>query len=63
MRQSTYLIITSILFLVIALFHAFRLFYGWEAVIGGVRVPLSFSWFAVFIAGILASVGSRLGRK
>jgi hypothetical protein len=45
--------IATFLFGLIAVLHALRLIYGWEAVIGGWAVPTWFSGLAVVIAGLM----------
>ena len=62
MQQKSYLFLVSLLFLVISLIHLMRIAYGWEAVIGGVSIPLWPSYVAVAISGYLASIGFRLSR-
>lgn len=56
-NRKTYYEVTSLIFLIVAVLHAMRLLYGWDAVIGGVMVPLWASWAAVLIAGYLAYRG------
>ena len=46
--------IAAVCFAVIGLFHLARVFKGWEAVVGGVTIPLWASWIAVFVAFYLA---------
>lgn len=46
--------LAGILFVVIGSFHLLRVFYGWEAIIGGIMVPFWASWVAVFVAFYLA---------
>ncbi len=57
MSKQTYYAIVSIIFAIIAVGHAARLYFGWEAVIAGVEVPLWASWFALVLAGYLAMRG------
>ena len=57
MNTRSYFKITGGIFLVIAALHLLRLFYGWEASIGGVLVPLWVSWLAVPTAGFLGFTG------
>lgn len=45
------------MFLIIAVLHAMRLLYQWEANVAGVEVPLWASMAAVVIAGYLAYRG------
>ena len=50
------------IFFIIALLHAVRIFYGWEAVIGGLKVPTWVSWIALVISAYLSYAGLSLGR-
>ena len=61
--QKTYFLVTGVIFLAIAVLHALRLVYGWEAVIGGWAVPMWFSWLGVVITLFLAFQGFRLRMK
>lgn len=63
MNQKIYIAITSVVFLLIALLHALRLFFGWHAAIGGWTVPLWFSVLALVLAGYFAVSGFRLHNK
>jgi hypothetical protein len=63
MKSETYFIISGLIFLAIAALHALRLYYGWEAVIGGVLLPLPVSWIAVIVAGALAYSAFHLAEK
>lgn len=57
MSQRTYLSLVSVVFALIAVLHALRLFYGWGAVIGGWTVPMALSWVALVVGGYLAWEG------
>lgn len=59
MNNNTYRKTTGLVFAAITIIHALRLFYGWEAFIGGWTMPFWLSWFAVFFAGWLALSGLR----
>lgn len=59
MTNNTYRKTTGTVFAVIAVLHALRLLYGWEAMIGDWTVPMWLSWFAVAFAGWLAYSGLR----
>lgn len=56
-NRKTYYQVTSLIFLIVAVLHAMRILYSWDAVVGGVTVPLWASWAAVLIAGYLAYRG------
>ncbi|MDO8521452.1 MAG: hypothetical protein Q7S52_05020 [bacterium] len=60
MNHKSYVVFTSVIFLVITLLHAARLFLGWGAEIGGWAVPLWLSWVAVPFFGFLAYSGCVL---
>lgn len=61
MKKAYYVTVASI-FTIIAVFHLIRAIQGWEAVIGGVVVPIWVSWAAVLIAGYMAVRGFQLSR-
>lgn len=63
MKQKMYLTVSGLIFLAIAVLHGLRLYFGWEAVIGGVLLPLSASWVAVIVAGVLAYSALQLAEK
>ena len=54
MKQQAFNRIAGVVFLILGLLHLFRIFQGWEAVVGGWTVPMGFSWAVVFIAWYLA---------
>ena len=53
-HQCSPLIVSGVIFAVIALVHILRLFYHWSVVIAGVIIPESVSVIAIILAGILA---------
>lgn len=63
MDNKTYYTLCSVIFFTIALGHVLRLVNEWEAVVGGVDVPLWASWIAVAIAGYLGVRGWQLANK
>jgi uncharacterized membrane protein YozB (DUF420 family) len=63
MKKKQYYVLAAVLFAIIAVAHALRAVYQWEAVIAGVTIPLWFSWVAVGIAGYLAIRGFQLAKK
>ncbi len=54
MTEKTYIRVSGVIFLVVALLHLLRLLLKWDAVIGGWTVPTWFSGVGVFVAGWLA---------
>ena len=62
MSQKSFSITAGMIFFVIALLHAVRIFYGWEVVLGGFKVPTWVSWIALVISAYLSYAGLSLGR-
>jgi hypothetical protein len=63
MGQKAFSVTAGAIFFTIALLHAVRLLYGWEAVIGGLEVPTWVSWLALVISAYLSYAGLSLGRR
>jgi hypothetical protein len=63
MKQGAFLLVTSSIFALIALLHAFRLIYGWNVTIGEWAVPVWVSAVGFLIAGYLACQGFILKNK
>lgn len=60
MNEKAYYTTVALIFLIIAVLHLLRAIQGWEAVIGGVLVPVWFSWVAAILAGYLSLRGFQL---
>lgn len=60
MTQRTYTTVSGFLFGLIALLHAARLLYGWEAVIGNWQLPLWLSGVGLLVSGYLTYTAYRL---
>jgi len=58
--MRSYLLVSGVLFSVIAVVQALRLARGWTAVIAGWDVPMAFSMIAVFVTAGLAVWAFRL---
>ncbi len=63
MSQKMFSATTGVIFLLIALLHAFRIVFGVEWIVEGWAVPMWASWVAVPIAAYLAYQGYRLSKK
>mgnify|MGYP006271538797 CR=1 FL=1 len=61
-KQTFYYVIAGV-FLMVALLHLVRIIEGWEAVLGGVVIPMWVSWAAIVLAGYLSFRGYQFGRK
>ena len=60
MNQKTFVVTAGVVFSLIAVLHALRLFLKWDAVIGGWHVPFWLSWVALALAGYLAYTAFKL---
>lgn len=58
---TSFTIFTAILLCFLAVVHIARLAYGWELVIGGVRVPFWVSMFALVIVAL--TVGALFKKR
>jgi len=63
MSQKTFSTAAGAIFLLIAIGHILRIVLGVEWIMGGQTVPMWVSWAAIVVAGYMAFVGLRLGRK
>ena len=62
MKQHSFNKAAGIIFLVIALLHLARVFYGFGAVINGWKVPMGLSWVTVIVASYLSYQGFQLAK-
>lgn len=51
--NTIYLVVTAIVFILVALLHGLRLVMAWPAVVGTWEVSMWFSWFGLVFAGAL----------
>ena len=63
MGTRTYLVISAVIFGVVAILHALRSFHHWTFQIGTLVLPPWLSWIGMFAAGALSVWGFRLARK
>ena len=63
MSTRIYAITTSIIFLIVAVFHAVRLFQHSEVIFDGWHFPMWASVVALVVAGFLSFEGFRLFRQ
>jgi hypothetical protein len=59
MGQKTYFAVVGIIFALVALAHAVRVYMEWPVIIGDWSVPKSVSWVALVVAGGLALLAFR----
>lgn len=53
MDKNQSLILSAVIFGIIAILHLLRVIFGWQASIAGINVPLYISYIAIVIAGYL----------
>jgi hypothetical protein len=60
MSRKTFLLVAGIIFALVALAHAARIYMDWRVMIADWSVPKSVSWIALVVAGVLALFAFRL---
>jgi hypothetical protein len=63
MDQKKFVLLTGVIFALLALFHLLRIYMGWPVVIGGWTIPMWLSWLGLVVAGSLAYIGISLGMR
>ena len=63
MDRKVYVQVTGIIFLLVAILHAARAVFSWEAAIGGFVMPMWVSFVAILVAGYLAYSALELHRR
>ena len=63
MSRRAYLLVSAVIFLLVALLHLARIVFRWSAVIDGWSVPMWLSWVGIILAGALAYFGFSLARQ
>ena len=61
MTRKSYFLVTAIIFSVVGLLHLLRIVLGWEAVVGGLSIPMWLSWVAMILTAVLAYHGFTYG--
>jgi hypothetical protein len=59
MDRKTFCMLAGIIFTLVALFHAVRIYMEWPVMIGDWSAPKWVSWIALIVAGGLAVIGFR----
>jgi hypothetical protein len=63
MAAKQYLMISGVLFALVAVLLLVRVLVGWPFVFGPWEIPISGSWVGFVLAGALALWAFRLGRR
>jgi hypothetical protein len=60
---KSYIVISAIIFAVVAIGHLMRIVQGWQVQIGDMSVAMSVSWVAFVVSAALALWGGMLLRR
>jgi high-affinity Fe2+/Pb2+ permease len=52
--SKPFTMIGAIIFLIVALAHAYRIYAGWSVVVGGHEIPVMASWAGAAVSALLA---------
>jgi len=63
MKLKTFLQISSLIFLAVAILHGLRLLNGWSLNIGGYEAPLWLSWIGLVVAAFLSYTSMKYANK
>ena len=63
MPRRAYLLVTAVIFSLIALLHLVRIIIGWSVMLASWSVPMWLSWVALIVTGALAYFGFTLRRS
>jgi len=63
MNTKAYLIVSTLIFTVVAVMHLLRLVLGWSVVLGMTSIPLWASLLAVLVSASIAIWGMSLASK
>jgi hypothetical protein len=63
MMAKSYLLVSTIVFALVALGHIARLVQGWDVQVGGMGIAMSVSWVALVVSAALALWGGILLRR
>ena len=63
MSRRAYLLVTAVIFSLLALLHLVRIIFGWSAMLGSWSVPMWLSWIAIIVACALAYFGFSLAQQ
>jgi hypothetical protein len=57
MKPRSYCLLAAAVFAIVALLQLLRAVMGWPVTIDGIDVPVSASWIAFIVAGVLSVLG------
>ena len=62
MTHKHYMMVSKVIFTVVAIMHLLRALFGWTVVFNGHVVPIWYSWVAFLVAGYLAYSAERFSK-
>ena len=62
MNARSYLVVSALIFLIVAVLHLARIIQGWDIVINGTAVSMTVSYVGLVVAALLAFWGFRLSK-
>ena len=63
MQAKPFIALSTLIFVLVALAHACRLYRGWSLQVGPYAIPVDASWLGLVIAAVLAIWGIALLRR
>ncbi len=63
MSRRAYLLVTAVIFSLIALLHLVRIIFGWSVMLASWSMPMWLSWVALIVTGALAYFGFSLATQ
>jgi hypothetical protein len=63
MRSNQYAAVAAFVFTIVAVLQFARAVYGWPVTIGSTEIPVTASWVAGAVAGLLAIAGFMMARR
>ena len=63
MSRRAYLLVTAVIFSLIALLHLVRIIFGWSVMLASWSMPMWLSWVALIVTGAFAYFGFSLATQ
>jgi len=63
MQSRPFVVLSTLIFIAVAIVHALRLYRHWPVHLGPYAIPLNFSWIGLAVAGLLGIWGIALLRR
>ena len=63
MKAQQFLVVTAVVFSLVAALHLLRIVLGWTVVVAGWHVPLWVSWLAIAVLAVLVGYAVKFARQ